>query len=254
MGDDIGEPDSFQTPSRAQELALALLPIPSAMLSVVGSSVIIYMSLSTRLQRKWTPYTRLLLCLSFYDIIASTTLGMASFLRDKDTSTRPFSLGSSGTCTMVGFSNQLSYGTLFYNGSLSLYFLLTVRFGYSNEYIARVVEPWMHIIGNGFAVSTSVVALALGAYGEMTRGAGCWVGKSNSVLRMSLIGVLVSNGHYLSHQLTTHEVAAKDLNVHHDCWDGSTLVCLQFASSFSYLFSTRLFWCLSADTKYHKSH
>ena len=186
MGDDIGEPDSFQTPSRAQELALALLPIPSAMLSVVGSSVIIYMSLSTRLQRKWTPYTRLLLCLSFYDIIASTTLGMASFLRDKDTSTRPFSLGSSGTCTMVGFFNQFSYGTLFYNGSLSLYFLLTARFGYSNAYIAKAIEPWMHFVANGFAFCTSIFALALGAYGEMTHQSGCWIGKSKGSPSQSL--------------------------------------------------------------------
>jgi hypothetical protein len=102
---------------------------------------------------------------------------MASFLRNKDTSTRPFSFGTSGTCTIVGFFNQLSFGTLIYHGSLSFYFLLTARFGYSNAYIARVIEPWMHIAGNGFATITSVIAVALGAYDEMADGSGCWVGK-----------------------------------------------------------------------------
>lgn len=156
-------------------MALAFLPIPSAILSIIGSSIIIYMSVSTRRSRRWTPYTRLLLCLSSYDIVGSITLGMAAFLRDKDTSPRPFSFGSSGTCSMVGFFNQLSYGTILYNGMLSFYFLLTARFGHSNAYIARVVEPWMHIISNGFPTITSVVALAIGAYGEMTHANGCWV-------------------------------------------------------------------------------
>jgi len=76
---------------------------------------------------------------------------------------------------MIGFLNQLSYGTLLYNGSLSLYFLLTTRYGYSKEYIAKKIEPWIHIVGHGFAAITSIVALALDAYDEMTSGTGCWV-------------------------------------------------------------------------------
>lgn len=175
MDDGNSENYSLQSPSRAQEMALAILPVPSAILSVIGSSVIIYMSVSTRRKRRWTPYTRLLLCLSFYDIVASVTLGVATLLRDKDTSPRPLSFGSSGTCSMVGFFNQLSYGTIFYNGMLSIYFLMTARFGHSNAYIAKAVEPWMHIISNGYAVVTSVVALAIGAYGEMAHANGCWV-------------------------------------------------------------------------------
>ncbi|CAJ1960328.1 unnamed protein product [Cylindrotheca closterium] len=198
MDDDNSENDILQVPSRAQEMALAILPIPSAILSIIGSSIIIYMSVSTRRKRKWTPYTRLLLGLSFYDIVASITLGMATFLRDKDTSPRPLSFGSSGTCSMVGFFNQLSYGTICYNGMLSFYFLLTARFGRSNAYVARVVEPWMHLVSNGFAVITSVVALVIGAYGEMAHSNGCWVanyprecgGEDGPVCKSRLIGWL----------------------------------------------------------------
>mmetsp|Transcript_18649 Transcript_18649/g.46158 ORF Transcript_18649/g.46158 Transcript_18649/m.46158 type:complete len:668 (-) Transcript_18649:1205-3208(-) len=175
MDDGNSENDSLEMPTRAQEMALAILPIPSAILSIIGSSIIIYMSVSTRRKRKWTPYTRLMLCLSFYDIVASITLGVATLLRNKDTSPRPLSFGSSGTCSMVGFFNQLSYGTICYNGMLSFYFLMTARFGYNNDYVAKNVEPWMHIISNAFAFITSVVALAIGAYGEMTHANGCWV-------------------------------------------------------------------------------
>jgi hypothetical protein len=99
---------------------------------------------------------------------------------------------------MVGVFNQLSYGTICYNGMLSFYFLLTARFGYSNAYVSKVVEPWMHIISNGFAVITSVVALAIGAYGEMAHSNGCWVanyprgcgGENGPVCTSRLIGWL----------------------------------------------------------------
>jgi hypothetical protein len=63
--------DQEQGLSDIQDKVLALLPIPSAILSIFGSSIIIYVALKTREQKKWTPYTRLLMGLSVCDIIAS---------------------------------------------------------------------------------------------------------------------------------------------------------------------------------------
>jgi hypothetical protein len=107
-------------PSIAQEQALAILPIPSAILSILGSSIIIYIAVSSRKQRKWTPYTRLLFVMSVFDIISSAILSVATFLRPRETSPRLWSFGNDATCSAVGFLNQFSVTSICYNGMLSI--------------------------------------------------------------------------------------------------------------------------------------
>jgi hypothetical protein len=165
-------------PSDAQEQALAILPIPSAILSIVGSSIIIYIAVSSRKQRKWTPYTRLLFVMSVFDIISSVVLSVAPFLRPRETSPRLWSFGNDATCSAVGFFNQFSATSIFYNGMLSFYFLLTARYGFSNDYIAAKLECWAHLLSVGLPFACACVAAGLGLYGEMTCGMGCSVSRA----------------------------------------------------------------------------
>jgi hypothetical protein len=51
-----------------------------------------------------------------------------------------------------------------YNACLALYYLLVIRYGWKNEYIAKHVEPWMHFVAVGFAFSTSVAGLILNVF------------------------------------------------------------------------------------------
>jgi hypothetical protein len=164
-------------PSDAQEQALAILPIPSALLSIFGSSIIIYIAVLSRKQRKWTPYTRLLFVMSVFDIILSVNLSVATFLRPRERSPRLWSFGNDATCSVVGFLNQFSGTSIFYNGMLSFYFLLTARYDFSNEYIAAKLECWAHFLSVGFSVTCACVGAGLGLYGEMTSGMGCWVSR-----------------------------------------------------------------------------
>ena len=72
--------------SGSQQLLLAILPIPSSICSVLGSSIIIFIALKSRRSKAWTPYNRLLLGMSICDIIFSITLGLSIFLLPKDSS------------------------------------------------------------------------------------------------------------------------------------------------------------------------
>ncbi|KAL3935704.1 MAG: hypothetical protein SGBAC_008832, partial [Bacillariaceae sp.] len=162
-------------PSDTQERLLAFLPIPSALLSVFGSSMIIYMVFKSRQERKLTPYLRLLFAMSVYDIVYSLIWCVAAFLRPEDTSPRVLSLGNKTTCNVLGFINELSHGTIIYQGMLGLYFLLTARYGYSNSYIASRIEPWMHIISIGYPLCFATAEALLDGYGEVIMGIGCWV-------------------------------------------------------------------------------
>eukprot|EP00980_Cylindrotheca_fusiformis_P017214 scaffold5297_cov104-Cylindrotheca_fusiformis.AAC.7 len=138
-----------------QEKVLAIMPVRSAAHSIMGSSMIISMAFRMRKRRRWTPYTRLLIAMSMCDIVASITISIATFLRPQDTSSRVWAFGNDATCSAVGFMNQISFSAVLYNGMLSIYFLLTARFGFKNEYIASAVEPLMHVISIGYPLLTA---------------------------------------------------------------------------------------------------
>ncbi|CAJ1963793.1 unnamed protein product [Cylindrotheca closterium] len=158
----------------AQDKVLSILPIPSAILSIFGSSVIIYMGVSTRRQRQWTTYTRLLIGLSICDIISSVSLAFAAFLRRPE-SGRVWAIGTDATCAAIGTMTQFSYANVWYNAALSYYFMATVRFRMKHSRIARLLEPWMHFMSIGFPLVTAIVGALYEMYGEKATGMGCWV-------------------------------------------------------------------------------
>ena len=104
--------------SALQDKVLVLLPIPSALLSIIGSGTIIFMTVKMRYKEKLTPYTRLLLGLSVFDIVFSVTEGVSGFMRPQD-SYRAYAFGNDMTCKVNGFFTQLSYGSFCYSSMLS---------------------------------------------------------------------------------------------------------------------------------------
>ena len=161
--------------SGSQQLLLAILPIPSSICSVIGSSVIIFIALKSRRSKAWTPYNRLLLGMSVCDIIFSITLGLNIFLLPRETSQRIWVMGNHATCSAMGFFIQFSYSALLYNAMLSFYFLLTARFGLKNDQILRRIEPIMHAICLGYPTITAWTGLFMDAYSESGMALGCWV-------------------------------------------------------------------------------
>ena len=193
------EPSEISSLSDTQEKVLTLIPMVSGLLSIIGSSTIVYMAITKQRRKRrqmkngrrshdnknnnnnrdrdpsWTPYTRLILGMSVLDIISSLTLMVTPFLLPSDTSQRVWAFGNDRTCTMLGFFQQLSISGFLYNAFLSFYFVLTVRFGITNTTLSKCFEPIMHIISIGFPLITASIGAAMGIFHELELGQTCWV-------------------------------------------------------------------------------
>ncbi|KAL3934291.1 MAG: hypothetical protein SGBAC_009956 [Bacillariaceae sp.] len=133
------------------------------------------MSFQSRVNKPWTPYHGLLTGMSLCDIIFSITLASGSFLFPKENSDKLWALGNEASCDTVAFMTQFSYCTILYNAMLSFYFLLTARFGYSNQEIAARWETSMHVLCLGWPLLTAYAGLYLNLYGDREANMGCWI-------------------------------------------------------------------------------
>jgi hypothetical protein len=149
--------------SDAQLIASVLCPKFTAMASVVGSSLIIRDVILLRNYRSDDISTRdrLLAGMSVFDILSSSAWFLSSWPVPEDTPIGIWNVGNEQTCTAQGFFIQLGIGTVIYNACLAIYYLLVIRYGWKNQYIAKRVEPWMHFVAVVFALSTGVAGLAL---------------------------------------------------------------------------------------------
>lgn len=169
---DSSDMSELSTLTLAQEKTLAMMGVVSGSLSVLGSSTIVYKVLKKKYIR--TPYDRLMLGLSTCDIIASVTLALGPFLIPASTSQRVWAIGNDATCNMLGWFFQFSFSAIMYNGLLSYYYLLTVRFGVKREEFARKYEKWMHGLTLLWFVATATYGSAIGLWHELELGFGCY--------------------------------------------------------------------------------
>jgi uncharacterized membrane protein len=162
-------------PSDAQLMAMVLCPKFTAMASVVGSSLIIrdVILLKENMPDGLSTRHRLLAGMSVCDIISSSAWFLTSWPVPKDMPFGLWNVGNQHTCSAQGFFVQLAIGTVMYNACLALYYLLVIRYGWKNKYIAKNVEPWMHFVAVGFALSTGVASLALDIFNPIGFGYGC---------------------------------------------------------------------------------
>jgi hypothetical protein len=86
IDDETPENYEFRDLTDLQKKLLAILPVPSSLFSIFGSTIIIVMVWKVRKTKSWIPYQRLLLGMSICDIISSLTLAVGPFLYPKGTS------------------------------------------------------------------------------------------------------------------------------------------------------------------------
>ena len=173
MDDKSNQNSEIPTLTDSQEKVLSLLFVFSGTLSVLGSSIIVFKILKNL--KKATPYDRLMLGLSGFDIVASLTYILTPFILPQETSMRVWARGTDGTCTFLGFLSQLSFAAVFYNCMLSFYYLLTVRFGIKRQRFAQRYELWMHAFTIIYFLFTAAIGSVIGVYSEVDVGFGCWV-------------------------------------------------------------------------------
>jgi hypothetical protein len=157
---------SFMNPNHAQHMAAVLCPKFTPIASIVGSSLIIrdvILLIKNRSDDLSTRH-RLLAGMSICDILSSSAWFLTSWPIPEDTPFVLWNIGTKQTCSAQGFFVQLAIGTVLYNACLAMYYLLVIRYGWKNEYIGKHVEPWMHFVVVGFALSTGVAGLALNVF------------------------------------------------------------------------------------------
>ena len=160
--------------SKAQDMVLSVLSLISGFVSVLSSSLIVYLVVR---DKKKNSYKRLLLGLSLSDVFSSATLAVQVFLLPKATSNRVWASGTNETCHVLGFFTQMAFVTVWYNTILSFYYLITIRLGVKPKIFAKRIEPWMHISAVGYNLITASIGLGMGFYREMAIGHFCWVAK-----------------------------------------------------------------------------
>lgn len=158
--------------SESQQLTLALVPKFSALLSLAGS-VWILVEVLTEGRKIRNVYNRLLAMMAIYDIIESCFNFASTWPIPKGTENVWMPSGTTSTCVAQGFFLQFSLGVPLYNACLSLYYLLIIRYGVSEERIQKRIEPAMHGIVFLVAGGTAFSAVALNLFNNANLW--CWI-------------------------------------------------------------------------------
>lgn len=163
--------------SDEQEKVKIILRICSGSLSVLGSTTIILKilrDLSRNRSRSMTPYDRIMIGLSIFDILASFTWGVHTFLSPSDSSTGVWAIGNQTSCEIAGFLSHISLLAWWYNCILSFYFMLTILSQVRRKNFVRKSELWLHLSGIFFPIA-AIMGLRRGWYGEKDLGTACWI-------------------------------------------------------------------------------
>ena len=144
---------------------LLYLPSACALLSLTGSCLNIRNIIHRiRNKQKFQVYHRLVLMMSFFDVLSSTSFSLANVPVPSGTRYAIHAFGTEKTCTAQGFFNVLGISMPYYNASLSVYFLLKVRFGKKEHWVRRKAEVWMHIIPCLATFTTAILGFHFGVY------------------------------------------------------------------------------------------
>jgi len=121
-------------------------------------------------------YHRLICGLSFSDVISSSAYFLGTWLIPHRTiggfGMVYGAIGNHATCSLSGFLTQMAIASPLYNGTLSLYYLLTIKYNWPSSRI-RIIEKWLHFIPMGYALLSSSIALGLNMYGNVEWL--CWI-------------------------------------------------------------------------------
>lgn len=161
-----------------QRRALAAIPKATGLVSALFSALIIYTIVRNEKRRSRT-YHRLLFGISCCDISASLWLALSTWPIPKSSGAL-WAIGTDTSCNVQGFFTQFGIASSFYNASLSVYYILVIRFGW-REHQLRKVEPLLHIFPLVWATVTAIAGLVKGVFGNASLW--CWVAAENKVFR-----------------------------------------------------------------------
>ena len=153
--------------TKLQVDAIAIAPVISGSISIIGSSLVVYMIYKRGNFKKL--YHRLMLPLSLFDILFSLGALLGPISVPKEVGTR-WSMGTWATCKLTGFLIQLNFTVTCYNVSLLAFFLLTTRYKWTEYQISKRLELPMHIISTCLPISSCILGLVFDLYSPVPGG------------------------------------------------------------------------------------
>mmetsp|Transcript_16015 Transcript_16015/g.34843 ORF Transcript_16015/g.34843 Transcript_16015/m.34843 type:complete len:900 (-) Transcript_16015:27-2726(-) len=122
-----------------KQAVLVWLPRMMAILSFLGSSFIVY-DVSKSKKRREKLQNQLLVGLSIFDLFGSTAYALTTLPIPADYGFGPIygAKGTSATCTAQGYFIQLGSTAAYMNTSLAFYYLLVIKYGWSEIRIKRI--------------------------------------------------------------------------------------------------------------------
>jgi hypothetical protein len=160
-----------QTSSWSQgDWALALLPKFSAGIAIPCAIFTVFEIIYGSKRKGSGVVQRSLLAMTLIDLCSSSAWFTSSWAVPMGTF--PLSFGNQTSCNFQGFLLQLAIGAPLYNCTLALYFLLILKYGWSEKQLITL-ERWIHAVILGFSFGTAILFLPLGFYNPT--GQVCWI-------------------------------------------------------------------------------
>lgn len=157
--------------SITQLRALELTPKVTASLSIPGSLFILVETWLDSRRLGTSPMQRALAGMSVIDVLSSAAWFLSTWAAPKDSGAL-YASGNQASCRFQGFLLQVAIGAPMYNGALIFYYLLTIKYQWTNEQLIKI-EPYVHIIIWLWCIGTSVWVLVLDLLHYI--GPVCWV-------------------------------------------------------------------------------
>lgn len=184
--------------NRSNLKVLALAPKISGAISLLSSTLII-LSFIRDHRKLGKPYHRLVLGMSISDWITSFDMFLSTWMLPRgfrdfsfhgatETIEIPWAIGNMETCQIQAMLLQLAHTTLLYGLSLGLYFMLVVRFRWSDRRIGKI-EPLLHLVPIIWGVGAALGGKLSGIYGVTFPI--CWVVRPSQETNTRSVGGLI---------------------------------------------------------------
>lgn len=140
------------------------------------SSIVLVIKILKRKRENTTPYHRIILGMTILDIPFSFTKALATLPIPAETGVVG-GHGTVATCAAAGFFSQWGAVTPLYMASLSIYFLLRVRYNVSDAMFRSRYEIFLHAVPWLFCWVTSIVGASYKVFNAIALPElGCWLG------------------------------------------------------------------------------
>jgi hypothetical protein len=144
------------TSNDSQKRALIWMSRVSAILSFMGASYIMA-KIATDPEKRKTVYYELLFSMAFFDVVTAVAWSFATAPIDHTEAGHILgAVGTKSTCTAQAFFVQLGFTSIFYNVSLSIYYILVVVYGWK-EFQLKLLQKYLLgiplLVGLGLALT-----------------------------------------------------------------------------------------------------